>query len=456
MSKSLSVVILAAGQGTRMKSALPKVLHKLAGKPLVKHVIDVANALGAGDIHVVYGHGGDIVPQTLADETVTWVEQAEQLGTGHAVEQAMPGVDDGNMVLILYGDVPLIRQETLTQLMQLASAETMGLLTVSLENPSGYGRIVRDKSGQVQRIVEQKDANTDELRINEVNTGMMALPAARLKDWLGRLENKNAQGEYYLTDVIAMAVENGIKVQTCEPEDMAETLGVNNRQQLAQLERLFQLHQAQRLMFEGVTLMDPQRFDLRGNLTAGQDVIIDVNVVFEGDVTLGDQVSVGPNCVLKNVNVASGTQINANSVLENADIGSDCRIGPFARIRPETTLADGVHVGNFVEIKKSRIGNGSKVNHLSYVGDTIMGAKVNVGAGTITCNYDGANKFQTTIGDNVFIGSDTQLVAPVTVNDGTTIGAGSTITRDTPANELTLSRSKQQTLKGWTRPVKKT
>ncbi|HSH30558.1 MAG TPA: bifunctional UDP-N-acetylglucosamine diphosphorylase/glucosamine-1-phosphate N-acetyltransferase GlmU [Thiohalobacter sp.] len=452
----LHVIILAAGQGTRMRSALPKVLHPIAGRPMLGHVIETAGALGAAGIHVVCGHGGEQVRAAFAGrDDIRWVEQAEQLGTGHAVAQAIPGVPDDARILILYGDVPLIGRETLTALDAAAGDASLGLLTAVLDDPTGYGRIVRDNHHRVIGVVEQKDASEAELRIGEINTGFMAAPACPLKDWIGRLGNDNAQGEYYLTDVIGMASQDGMAIQVVQPQRLDEILGVNNRKQLAELERIWQRLHAEALLLGGVTLLDPGRFDLRGRLQHGRDVTIDINVVLEGEVQLEDEVTIGPNCVLKNVVIGAGTMVLADSVIEDAVIGAGARIGPFARIRPESRLADGVHVGNFVEVKKSVIGAGSKVNHLSYIGDTDIGAMVNVGAGTVTCNYDGANKHRTVIEDEAFIGSDSQLVAPVTVGRGATIGAGTTLTRDAPAGELTLSRSKQQTREGWRRPVKK-
>ncbi len=454
MSSDLSVVILAAGQGTRMRSTLPKVLHAIGGKPMLQHVIETARRLSASDIYVVYGHGGEMVRTTLVSQPVQWVEQAEQLGTGHAVSQAMPAIPDHHTVMVLYGDVPLITAETLQRLAE-AAKQGMGLLTTLLPDPQGYGRIVRDEAGRVRSIVEEKDATPQQREIREVNTGMLATGAAQLKRWLNSLDNANAQGEYYLTDIIAKAVQDGVTVETTHPSAVAEVMGVNNRAQLAALERDYQRRRGEELMLSGVTLLDPERFDLRGELDTGRDVVIDVNVVIEGKVTLGDGVYIGPNCYLRDVDVASGTRINSHSVLEQAEIGAECRIGPFARIRPETELADRVHIGNFVEIKKSQVAGGSKINHLSYVGDSVVGSGVNIGAGVITCNYDGANKHRTVIGDNAFIGSDSQLVAPVEIGAGATIGAGSTITRDTPAGELTLARAKQKTVHGWSRPVKK-
>jgi len=450
----LGVVILAAGKGTRMKSALPKVLHPLAGQALVSHVIATSQALGAEKIGVVYGHGGELVPRTIANDQLAWVEQAEQLGTGHAVQQAMPAMAGMERVLVLYGDVPLISQATLESLITAAWETDLALLTVNLNDPTGYGRIVRDGEGRPVRIVEQKDATAEELAINEVNTGILIADGPRLDAWLKRLENNNAQGEFYLTDIVAMAVAEGVEVHTAQPTDAHEVMGVNDRVQLAELERYYQLSQAERLMRDGVTLRDPARFDLRGSLTAGEDVEIDVNVLIEGVVTLGDNVRVGANTVLRNVQVGDGVQIRENCVLEEAVIGAESIIGPFSRIRPDTRLAERVHVGNFVEIKKSVVAEGSKINHLSYVGDSEVGKRVNIGAGVITCNYDGANKFKTRIGDDAFIGSDCQLVAPVEVEAGATIGAGSTITRTAPADQLTLSRARQVSIKGWKRPTK--
>ncbi len=452
---TLSVVILAAGQGKRMVSDLPKVLHPLAGRPLLQHVIDTARELGAERPCVVYGHGGDQVRERLADQPLEWALQSQQLGTGHAVAQALPHLPEEGTVLVLYGDVPLTGADTLRRLVELAHGPSLALITVELEHPAGYGRIVRDPGGAVRAIVEEKDADPDQLAIGEVNTGILAAPAARLREWLGRLGNDNAQGEYYLTDVIAMAVAEGLAVHTVHPGHAHEVLGVNNRVQLAELERRHQRAQAEDLLRRGVTLADPERFDLRGTLEPGRDVFIDVGCVLEGRVVLGDGVVLGPGCVVRDSALGAGTRVEPHSVIEQAVVGAGARIGPFARVRPETRLADGVHIGNFVEIKKSAVGAGSKINHLSYVGDSEVGSGVNIGAGTITCNYDGANKHRTVIGDDAFIGSDTQLVAPVTVGAGATIGAGSTITRDAPPGDLTLSRTKQQTRSGWKRPVKK-
>lgn len=451
----LSVVILAAGQGSRMRSKLPKVLHKLAHKPLLTHVIDVAEQLDAQDIHVVYGHGGEVVRDALSDRKVSWVKQEAQLGTGHAVAQAVPSLIDDHIILVLYGDVPLTAKETLQQLLACVSNTSMGLLTAVLPNPQGYGRIVRNSDNVVQCITEEKDA-TDEIRkITEVNTGILAVSGGKLKAWLGRLKNNNAQGEYYLTDIIAMAVNDGIEVKTSYAGAVEEVEGINNRSQLARIERYYQRQQAERLMTAGVTLKDPARFDLRGSVETGTDVIIDVNVILEGEVVLRDNVEIGANCMLINAVVGAGSVILPNSIIENSVLGEDCTIGPFARIRPDTMLANKVKIGNFVEVKKAQVGEASKINHLSYVGDSIIGKHVNIGAGTITCNYDGANKHLTEIGDGAFIGSDSQLVAPVKIGAGATIGAGSTITSDTPDEKLTLSRSKQKSIDSWTRPQKK-
>lgn len=451
----LSVVVLAAGQGTRMKSSLPKVLHCIAGRPLVEHVISDALELGAADIHVVFGHGGEHVRQALSTYDLSWAEQVEQLGTGHAVEQALPPIPDDHLVLLLYGDVPLITVKTLRRLIAASEGDSLALLTAKLDDPTGYGRIVRDDAGKVLCIIEQKDASAKQLLVDEINTGMLAVKADMLKKWIAQLDNNNAQKEFYLTDIVGFAVADGVVINTASPDELCEIEGVNNKRQLAELERAFQLRQARKLMDDGLTLRDPARFDLRGELKIGRDVEIDINAVIEGRVELADGVSVGPNAVLKNVSIGANTQIHANCVLEDSVVGAQCDIGPYARLRPQTNLADKVKVGNFVEIKKSDIAGGSKVNHLSYVGDTTMGKNVNVGAGTITCNYDGANKFQTVIGDNVFIGSDTQLVAPVMIADGATIGAGSTITKDVLAETLTLSRAKQVSVEGWQRPAKK-
>ncbi len=451
----LHVVILAAGQGSRMKSALPKVLHGVAGRPMLHHVIETAKALGAERIHTVIGHGAEQVRACTDDPAVGFVVQSEQLGTGHAVAQALPELPDDARVLVLYGDVPLTRSETLTSMVAELNEQTLGLLTVTLDDPSGYGRIVRDSAGNVSSIVEQKDANADQLAIQEVNTGILAVSARHLKDWLPALSNSNAQGEYYLTDIIAMAVDHGLSVQVSQPENEYEVQGVNNRLQLAELERWYQRQQADRLMTDGATLADPGRLDVRGELTIGNDVFIDVNAVFEGAVTLESGVCIGPGCVIKDAHIEADAVIKAYSVIEGARVGARAQIGPFARLRPGTDLAAETKVGNFVETKKARVGKGSKINHLSYVGDATLGEKVNVGAGTITCNYDGVNKFQTTIGDGVFVGSNTSLVAPVELGANVTIGAGSTITRDVEDDELAVARGRQRNIANWARPTKK-
>ncbi len=444
----LHTIILAAGQGTRMKSAQPKVLHTVAGKPMLAHVIATAKALGSTHVHVVHGHGGEAVRAALAAEHVEWVEQVEQLGTGHAVEQALPAIPDAAQVLVLYGDVPLVTADTLRPLLSPARSG-LAILTTELEDPTGYGRIVRGATGAVQEIVEQKDADSDELAIREINTGLLAAPADRLRDWLGRCSNDNAQGEYYLTDVVALAAAGGQSVTAITADDPVEVSGVNTRAQLAMLERAWQARTARSLMAAGVTLMDPARFDVRGELHCAQDVVIDVNCVFEGEVELGEGVHIGPNCVLRDCRVEAGARIEAHSVLEGAAVGPQAVVGPFARLRPGAELADGARVGNFVEVKKSMIGPGSKVNHLSYIGDAQVGAAVNIGAGTITCNYDGVNKHRTVIEDGVFIGSDTQLVAPVTVGRNAVVGAGTTVTRDADPDSLVVSRAPQKTIPGW-------
>jgi len=450
----ISVVILAAGQGKRMQSDLPKVLQPLAGRPLLQHVIESARALDAADIHVVYGHGGERVREILTGADLNWALQAEQLGTGHAVKQAMPGVPDDHTVLVLYGDVPLVEAATLRRLLEGAGENAIAVLSVRMRDPTGYGRVVRDRAGNVARIVEHKDANAKERAIDEVNTGLMALPARHLREWLSGLRNDNAQGEYYLTDVVVMATKAGLKVNAVLADREDEVLGVNDKVQLAEVEAVYRRRRATDLMLRGVTLVDPARFDARGPVSVGRDVCIDVNVVFEGKVTLGDRVRIGPNALIKDSVIGNDTVVFANCVIDSADIGTNCNIGPFARFRPSSTLAAGVHIGNFVEVKNSILGRGSKSNHLTYLGDTTVGEKVNVGAGTVTCNYDGANKWRTEIGDGAFIGSGAMLVAPVTIGAGATIGAGSTITRDAPEGKLTLERSKQVTLEGWKRPQK--
>jgi len=450
----LGVVILAAGQGTRMHSRLPKVLHRLAGKPLLAHVLESADTLGADKLCVVYGYGGVSVQRSFASYDCTWVEQREQQGTGHAVMQAAPHIRDVDRVLVVYGDVPLTEPATLQHLIEATAGTNLGVLTAVLANPAGYGRIVRDCDGRLLRNVEQKDANEAELQIDEINTGILVADRACLVDWLGRTGKENAQGEYYLTDVIAFAVADGVDVATSRIDAPEEIYGVNDRVQLAALERYYQRRLAEKLMRAGVTLADPDRFDLRGQLHTGIDVNIDVNVVIEGEVRLGDGVSIGPNCLLRGCEIGPYTQILANCVIENAAVGSNARVGPFSRLRPEAVLSDDVHVGNFVEVKKSRIGLGSKVNHLTYVGDTEIGRDVNVGAGTITCNYDGANKHLTKIGDDAFIGSNASLVAPVEIGEGATIGAGSVISGQAPAGKLTVTRARQVTRDNWQRPRK--
>lgn len=449
----INVVILAAGKGTRMYSDKPKVLHALAGKPLVQHVVDCAQSLTPKQICVVYGHGGEAVPKTLTPSDAIFVLQEPQLGTGHAVQQAMPHLADDSDTLVLYGDVPLIQHATLHQMQHAGNGLT--LLTVTMDNPTGYGRIVRNAEGDVTGIVEQKDATPEQLAIREVNTGILLAPTRHLRHWLSQLRTNNSQGEYYLTDIVGMAVADGIAVRTAQPSQEWEIHGINNKSQLAVLERTWQQVEAARLLAQGVTLADPARLDVRGKLECGRDVEIDVGCLFEGDVKLGNRVQIGAYCIIKNADIAEGAQIAPYSHIDGSVVGANCHIGPYARLRPGSRLHDDVHIGNFVEIKNSEIAQSSKANHLSYIGDTTIGRRVNVGAGTITCNYDGANKFRTIIEDDVFIGSDTQLVAPVTVARGSTIGAGSTITRDTPAGELTLSRSKQMTISGWQRPVKK-
>jgi bifunctional UDP-N-acetylglucosamine pyrophosphorylase/glucosamine-1-phosphate N-acetyltransferase len=451
----LSIVILAAGQGKRMKSNLPKVLQPLAGQPMLAHVIATAKALRADAIHVVHGHGGEQVQQALAGEPANWVLQAEQLGTGHALAQAMPSIPDDHQVLILFGDVPLVRVATLQRLIDEAGTQGFGVLTVILEDPSGYGRIVRDNVGNVVRIVEQKDANTKERAIPEINTGLMIAPARSLRSWLAALKNDNAQGEYYLTDVIVMAVRAGMKVNAVISPTEAEVLGVNDKVQLAKLEAALRAERANALMLEGVTLADPARIDIRGPVSVGRDVFIDVNVVMVGTVELGDRVRIGPNCYLKDCRIGADTEVHPNCVIDRTTIGAKCLIGPFARLRPESVLHDEVHIGNFVEVKKSEIGAGSKANHLTYLGDATVGRKVNVGAGTVTVNYDGANKWRTEIGDGAFVGSGSMLVAPVKVGADANTAAGSTITKDAPPGKLTIARAKQVTLDGWKRPQKK-
>jgi bifunctional UDP-N-acetylglucosamine pyrophosphorylase/glucosamine-1-phosphate N-acetyltransferase len=450
---ALEIIVLAAGQGKRMRSSRPKILHPLAGRPLLAHVLAAARALSPRKTVVVHGHGADEVRAAFDGAQVEWVLQAQQLGTGHAVRQAMPRISGDADVLILYGDVPLVRLETLRRLSS-AGGQGVGILTAEVDDPAGYGRIVRDAAGQVRRIVEQKDASPQELAIREINAGFMAMSARRLSAWLDQLTNRNAQNEYYLTDVVTLAVAEGVAVSAVKAEPW-EVAGVNSRRELAQLERRYQRMQAERLLEAGVTLADPARIDVRGELVCGQDVAIDVNCVFEGGVSLGDGVRIGPNCVLRNVSVAAGTEILAFSHLEDSEVGARCRLGPYARLRPGTTLEEDVHVGNFVEVKASRIRRGSKANHLTYIGDADVGANVNVGAGTITCNYDGAAKHRTVIEDDCFIGSDATLVAPVRIARGSYIGAGSTISKDTPAGQLTVARARQVSVPSWKPPVKK-
>ena len=451
----ITTIILAAGKGTRMCSQLPKILHQIANRSLLEHVYDMSKQLENNAIKIVYGHGADLVRETLNDLDVSWIEQKQQLGTGHAVQQASAHFTDSDTVLILYGDVPLLKLNTVKALIENVSKQSIALLTVNLDDPTGYGRIVRDASGQVSKIVEQKDATAAEQLIKEGNTGIMAVQGQQLKKWLNQLGNNNAQGEYYLTDVIEMAVADGIAVITSQPESVDEVLGVNNRIQLSHLERVYQLERANYLMEQGVTLMDPARFDLRGSIDSlGTDIIIDVNVILEGKNSIGNNVRIGANTYINNSIIADNVDILANCIIDNAIIGQGSKIGPFARLRPESVLAEQVHIGNFVEIKKTTIASASKINHLSYIGDATVGSRVNIGAGTITCNYDGVNKFRTIIEDGAFIGSDSQLIAPVTIGKNATIGAGSTITKDSPENQLTLSRAKQITITSWQRPVK--
>lgn len=453
-TKALSAVILAAGKGTRMYSDLPKVLHTVAGKPMVKHVIDTAHQLGAKNVHLIYGHGGELMRECLAYEQVNWVLQTEQLGTAHAVQQAAPFFQDDENIVVLYGDAPLITRTTLEKLIAAKPENGIALLTVQLDNPTGYGRIIRE-NGNVVAIVEQKDARADQLKIQEVNTGVMVSDGASFKKWLARVGNNNAQGEYYLTDLIALANQDGCQVAAVQATDIMEVEGANNRLQLAALERYYQRKQAEHLLLAGVMLYDPARFDLRGTLEHGKDVEIDANVLIEGEVRLGNRVKIGTGCVLKNVVIDDDVEIKPYSVLENSVVGKSAIIGPFSRLRPGAELAAETHVGNFVEIKKSVVGKGSKVNHLTYIGDAEIGSDCNIGAGVITCNYDGANKFKTIIGDDVFVGSDTQLVAPVKVANGATLGAGSTITKDVAKNELVITRVPQRHIQGWQRPRKK-
>ena len=450
---STNVIILAAGKGTRMRSTLPKVLQPLAGRPLLGHVIETAKKLNAANIITIYGHGGNLVQQAFAQENVEWVEQAEQLGTGHAVKVTLPVLPTDGVSLILSGDVPCITEATLKKLLQ-ASAETgIGIVTLTVDDATGYGRIVR-KNGEIQAIVEHKDANDEQRKIKEFNTGIYCVNNAKLHEWLPKLSNENAQGEYYLTDIIAMAIADGLSVASVEPELAFEVEGVNDRVQLATLEREFQNNQAKKLMQQGVHLIDPARFDLRGHLSVGQDVRIDINVIIEGDCEFGDHVEIGAGCVIKNTKIAAGTKVQPYSIFDNAVVGENAQIGPFSRLRPGAKLANDVHIGNFVEVKNSSIGLGSKANHFTYLGDAEVGAGSNIGAGTITCNYDGANKFKTIIGDSAFIGSNSSLVAPVNIGNGATVGAGSVITRDVAENSLAFERSKQVAKENYQRPEK--
>ena len=451
---NISVVILAAGQGTRMRSGLPKVLQPMAGRPLLEHVIATAETQNPDKICVVYGHGGEQVLEHFAGRNVEWALQEPQLGTGHAVQQAMPYLDSKDVVVILYGDVPLVTPTTIKNLAAAAS-DSPAILTVVESDPSGYGRIVREPDGSVSAIVEHKDATEEQLRLTEVNTGLLACPVKLIGPWLDALKSDNAQGEYYLTDIVASAVADGVAVTAVVGDSATEVMGINDKIQLAEAERAFQRRSALELMRAGVTLVDPARVDVRGNLSCGKDVTIDINAVFIGDVTLGDNVTIGPNCVIENSTLGAGTTVHANCVLEDAAVGERCDIGPFGRLRPGAQMLEGARIGNFVEMKKTVLGKGSKANHLTYLGNATIGANVNVGCGTITCNYDGSNKHQTTIGDNAFIGSGVELVAPINIGEGATIGAGSTIGKDAPAGELTLQRSKQASIKGWKRPEKK-
>ena len=452
---TLAVVTLAAGKGSRMKSDLPKVLHPLAGQPMLAHVLSSAAQLGDAKQHVVIGHGAEKVREQISGFDVSWAMQTEQKGTGHAVAQAMPEVDPEATVLVLYGDVPLIQTDTLQKLLdETHQGQNLALLTVELADPTGYGRIVRDAADNIQAIVEHKDATPEQHQIREVNTGIMAVSARLLNEWLPKLSSNNAQGEYYLTDIIAMAVDHGVAVRAIHPRDEYEVQGVNDRLQLAELERVFQRQQADELMRQGVSLADPARIDIRGSVTVGSDVRIDVGCVFEGDVTLADGVHIGPYCVIKNAVLGAGTQVESHSLIDQATVAADCTVGPFARLRPGADLADGAKVGNFCEVKKSVIGKGSKVNHLTYIGDAEIGTNANIGAGTITCNYDGVNKFKTEIGDDAFIGSNSSLVAPVKVGAAATVAAGSVITKEVADGELAVARGKQRNISGWERPKK--
>ncbi|MDN7125347.1 bifunctional UDP-N-acetylglucosamine diphosphorylase/glucosamine-1-phosphate N-acetyltransferase GlmU [Pseudidiomarina terrestris] len=452
---ALSVVVLAAGKGTRMRSALPKVLHPVAHKAMVQHVIDSARQLDTDAIHVIYGHGAETLLERLGGQQLNFVEQAEQLGTGHAVQQIVPHINDDEHVLILYGDVPLTRVETLQDLVRAGSGTDLALLTVTLPDPTGYGRIMRDTNGHVTGIVEQKDATPEQLAVTEANTGMMLVHGKALKRWLGQLSNDNAQGEYYLTDIVAMAAQEGVAIASTQPRDIHEVEGANNRVQLAALERAYQQRQAEQLMLDGATLLDPARVDVRGTVRIANDVVVDVNVIFEGQVELGEGVVIESNCILRNCSIAAGARIKSHSIVEDAQVGEDCEVGPYARLRPGSVLEQGAKVGNFVEMKKTRLGKGSKANHLTYLGDAVIGDGVNIGAGTITCNYDGVNKFTTEIDDGAFIGSNSSLVAPVRIGKQATVGAGSTVTKTIEDGELGIARGKQRNITGWQRPQKK-
>jgi len=448
---SLGVVILAAGQGSRMRSQLPKVLHQLAGQPILQHVLNTAFSLEPATVAVVYGHGGELLLERFATAPVQWVRQAQQLGTAHAVTQALPVLHDVDQVLVLYGDVPLVSNVTLKNLIQICGNNPLGIITALVSNPTGYGRIVRDSAGHILRIVEQKDAADTLLAINEINTGIVIATSSHLTTWLKRIKNDNAQNEFYLTDIVELAVKDGYTVASVHPQHQDEILGINDRIQLSALERKLQCMQAEALMRNGVMLADPTRFDVRGSLETGIDVTIDINVIIEGQVILGDRVNIGPNCILRNCKIGNDTTIFANSMIEQSVINTNARIGPFARIRPGCEIHDGVHIGNFVELKNAKLGIKSKANHLSYLGDCDVGNHVNIGAGTITCNYDGMNKHKTVIGDNAFIGSNTALIAPIQIGNGATIGAGSVINNNAPADALTLTRPPQQTVVGWQR-----
>ncbi len=450
----VDIVILAAGQGTRMNSATPKVLHPIAGKPMLQHVIDAAKQFGEVEINVVIGHGAEQVRERIVETGINWVTQAEQLGTGHAVQMALPNLRESATVLVLYGDVPLVNAATLKQLVMQVDENNMALLTVELDNPSGYGRIIRNSNGDVEEIVEQKDATEEQQKIKEGNTGIMAIHQSRLTGWLEELKNDNAQGEYYLTDIVGFASRDSVTVNALVSQSRSEVLGVNDRYQQAMLEQICQQRLAKQLMAQGVTMYDPTRFDCRGEITVGKDVLIDVNAVFEGTNSLGDNVHIEPNCYIKNATIGNNVTIKANSVLEDVTIADNCDIGPFARLRPGTNLQENAKIGNFVETKKANIGKGSKVNHLSYVGDAEIGSNSNIGAGTITCNYDGVNKHKTTIGDDAFVGSNSTLVAPVEIENGGFVGAGSTITKTVPEDNLAVGRSRQRNIEGWEKPKK--